>query len=168
MRVPTTTFFQPGDVDANGLVDIMTLQIRLTSALHGDADAGTAATISLPGADSYLVYLPDGLNVALGHNGTYTFQTCIDANGYHANDGQEPYAVLPPCTLGRTLYAAAHELVEMATDPHPYDGWVSDSGISKNGGEIADICAEQTFVYGVWLTQFWSNQTAGCIPVTGK
>jgi len=163
-RVPMTTFFQNGDLDANGLVDLVVLQTRLFDALHGDGDAGTTATVSLPGANAYLVYLPDGVNVALGHKGSYTYQTCIDADGYHAYDGVEPYAVLPPCQVGRTLYAAAHELTEMATDPQPFVGWASDVDVAVNGGEVADLCAEQVFTYGVWLTRLWSNQSGGCVP----
>jgi hypothetical protein len=164
VRVPQSTFFQPGDLDGNGLVDVMVLQTRLAQALHGDADAGLASTIDLPGAEAYLVFLPDGVNVALGHNGTYTYRTCIDANGYHAYDGLEPYAVLPPCTEGRSLYAASHELTEMATDPQPYDGWVSDVDIPVNGGEVADLCAEKILQEGVEVTRLWSNQAGRCMP----
>lgn len=162
-RVATDAFFQSGDVDGNGLVDMIALQARLVAALHGDGEGGVG-TVSIPGAEAYLLYLPDGINVALGHHGSYTFQTCIDSSGYHAYDGTEPYAVLPPCTLGRTLYAASHELTEMATDPKPYDGWASDDDISVNGGEVADLCAEQVFAYGVFLTRLWSNQGDGCMP----
>ncbi|HEY1959798.1 MAG TPA: hypothetical protein VGH28_29515 [Polyangiaceae bacterium] len=163
-RLPTASFFQSGDLDPNGLVEMVVLQARLLAALHGDSDAGTTSTVTLPGANAIVVYLPDGINVALGHKGSYTYQTCIDSDGYHAYDGIEPYAVLPPCQVGRTLYAAAHELAEMATDPQPYIGWASDVDVPVNGGEVADLCAEQTFTYGLWLTRLWSNQAGGCVP----
>ena len=163
-RVATGAFFQSGDVDANGRVDLVLLQTRLISALHGDADAGTAATISIPGANAYALYLPDGINVALGQKGTYIYTTCIDSNGYHAYDGFEPYAVFPPCPIGRSLYAASHELAELVTDPEPYDGWVSDHDIPVNGGEVADLCAEQILQEGVYVTRLWSNSSAGCVP----
>ena len=104
------------------------------------------------------------LNVALGQRGSYTYQTCIDANGYHTFDGLEPYAVLPPCPIGRSLYALAHELTEMAMDPQPYRGWVSDVDIGKNGGEVADICTEHVMQEGVIVTRLWSNEDHACIP----
>jgi len=165
-RVSQDTFFQAGDVDgATGLVDILVLQERIAEALHGDADAGSGTgTVSIPGAQGYLVFLPDGVNVALGHRGTYTYQTCVDADGYHAYDGVEPYAVLPPCAAGRTLYAASHELAELATDPQPYDGWASDTDVPINGGEVADLCAEQVMQEGMWVTRLWSNESGGCVP----
>jgi hypothetical protein len=162
VRVSTAKFFQAGDVDA-GLVDVSVMQARLAGAIHGDGDAGTGL-VSLPGAEAYLVYLPDGVNVVLGHRGSYTYQTCIDADGYHGFDGVEPYAVLPPCPDARTLFAAAHELSEMATDPQPYHGWVSDTDIGINGGEVADLCAEQVMQEGVIVTRLWSNRSAGCVP----
>jgi hypothetical protein len=163
-RVPQATFFHGGDVGSNGLVDVLVLEARIVQALHDDADASTTSTVSIPFAQAYLVYLPDGVNVALGHRGNYTYQTCIDANGYHGYDGFEPYTVLPPCPDGRTMYAAAHELMEMATDPQPYKGWASDSDIPMNGGEVADLCAQKVMQEGVIVTRLWSNQSGGCVP----
>ncbi len=164
VRIPTSTLIQSGDVDGNGLVDIVILQVRIAAALHVDPDAGIASAISIPGANAFLFYLPDGVNVALGHRGTYVYQTCIDANGYHAFDGTEPYAVMPPCDDGRTLYAASHELAELVTDPQPYNGWVSDIDVAKNGGEVADLCAEKVMQEGVIVTRLWSNASNGCVP----
>jgi hypothetical protein len=165
VRVPTSALLDPTDIDGTtGLVDVMLLDARVERMLHGDADAGSPPTASLPGANAYLIYLPTGVNVAIGHRGSYTYQTCIDADGYHAFDGQEPYVVLPPCDAGRTLYAASHELVEMATDPSPYHGWASDIDIPINGGEIADLCPQEVMQQGVVVTQVWSNLQARCIP----
>ena len=164
-HVATSALIHAGDVDSTtGLVDVLTLQNRIASALNGDPDAGTSATISLPGAHAYVFFLPDGLNVALGHRGTYTYQTCIDTNGYHGFDGFEPYTVLPPCDDGRTPYTASHELAEMATDPQPYSGWASDIDIGVNGGEVADLCEDKVMQEGVWVTKLWSNLQNGCVP----
>ncbi len=164
-RVPIETVIQPSDLDPNSLVDVLVLQDRIAQALHGSADAGTPATISIPGAQAYVLFLPDGINVALGHRGTYTYQTCIDANGYHGWDGVEAYTVLPPCPAGRSIYAASHELSEMATDPRPYDGWASDTDIPTNGGEVADLCADETLQEGMVVTKLWSDQANGCVPL---
>lgn len=165
VRVPTSVLLDPGDVDGvTGLVDVLLLDARIARMLHGDADAGTSAAVTLPGANAYLIYLPTGINVAIGHRGSYTYQTCIDADGYHAFDGQEPYVVLPPCDGGRTLYAASHELIELATDPTPYHGWASDIDIPINGGEVADLCPEQVMQEGVIVTRMWSNAQVRCIP----
>jgi hypothetical protein len=165
MHLPTASLVQPGDIDGTtGLVDVITLQTRIAAAINGDPDAGTGATISLPGAQAYLFFLPDGLNVALGHRGTYTYRTCVDTDGYHGFDGVEPYTVLPPCDDGRSLYTASHELTEMATDPQPYMGWASDVDIGISGGEVADLCEQKVMQEGVIVTRLWSNKQDGCVP----
>ncbi len=164
VRVSTDTLIQPTDVDDGGLIDVGVLQVRIGNALGANVDAGVAPTISIAGANGYVFYLPDGVNVALGHRGTYTYQTCIDASGYHAYDGAEPFVVLPPCDTGRSIYAASHELAELATDPQPFNGWASDTDIAKNGGEVADLCAEQVLQEGQLVTRLWSNQANGCVP----
>jgi hypothetical protein len=163
-RVASGAFFQSGDLDNNDLVDVLVLQARVAQSLHGDSDAGTTSTVSIPGAQAYVFFLPEGVNVDLGQRGNYTYQTCVDAFGYHAYDGVEPYAILPPCAEGRSSYAASHELAEMATDPHPYDGWASDLDIPVNGGEVADLCTQQVDAAGLTVTWLWSNQANGCIP----
>jgi hypothetical protein len=172
MHIPTSTFIQPSDIDSTGLIDVFTLQSRIATAIHGDPDAGTAGSVGMPGANAYLFFLPDGLNVALGHRGTYTYQTCVDTFGYHGFDGVEPYTVLPPCDDGRSLYTASHEISEMATDPQPYTGWASDIDIGVNGGEVADLCANvpgmlgpgRVMQEGVIVTLLWSNNQARCVP----
>jgi hypothetical protein len=165
LHIPTSALIQAGDIDTTtGLVDIILLQMRIAAAIHGDADAGTQASVDLPGAQAYLFFLPDGLNVALGHRGSYIYQTCVDSDGYHGYDGFEPYAVLPPCDDGRSLYTASHELTEMATDPQPYLGWASDLDIGINGGEVADLCEEKVMQEGVFVTRLWSNKQNGCVP----
>jgi len=164
-RIATSTLLQPGDVDGTtGLVELLVLDGRIATLLHGDADAGTPPGLTIPGAEAYVFYLPDGLNVALGHRGSYTYQTCIDATGYHAFDGWEAYVVLPPCEVGRSLYAASHELSEATTDPEPFHGWVSDAEIASNGGEVADVCPDQVMQEGVYVTQLWSNAQDRCVP----
>ena len=164
LHVPTSAIVQPSDLDSMGRVDVLLLQSRIATAINGDPDAGTNAIAALPGAQAYLFFLPDGLNVALGHRGTYTYQTCIDTFGYHGFDGFEPYAVLPPCDDGRSLYTASHELSEMATDPQPYSGWASDLEIGINGGEVADLCEQKVMQEGVIVTRLWSNKQNGCVP----
>ena len=104
------------------------------------------------------------MNVALGHRGTYTYQTCVDTYGYHGFDGVEPYAVLPPCDDGRSLYTASHELSEMATDPQPYSGWASDPDIGINGGEVADLCEQKVMQEGVIVTRLGPTNKTGVSP----
>jgi hypothetical protein len=172
LHIPTSSLVQPSDLDSMGLVDVLLLQSRIAAVINGDPDAGTSVIAGLPGAQAYLFFLPDGLNVALGHRGTYTYQTCVDTYGYHGFDGVEPYTVLPPCDDGRSLYAASHELTEMATDPQPYTGWASDIDIGVNGGEVADLCANvpgtlgpgRVMQEGVIVTLLWSNNQNRCVP----
>jgi hypothetical protein len=165
VRIATSALIQPSDVDTStGLIGIGVLQIRIEQALQGNPDAGTTPAITIPGANGWIFYLPDGINVALGQRGTYTYQTCIDTSGYHAWDGFEPYAVMPPCDEGRSLYAASHELAELVTDPQPYHGWVSDIDIAKTGGEVADLCAQPVTQEDEVVTQLWSNESNRCVP----
>jgi hypothetical protein len=164
-RIAASTLLQPGDVDGTtALVELLVLDARIAELVHG-ADGGAPA-VSIPGAQAYLLYLPDGINVAVGHRGSYTYQTCIDVYGYHAFDGFEPYAILPPCDKGRSLYAAAHELSEVTTDPEPYHGWVDDIYLPTNGGEVADLCEDVGPVMqeGVNVTRLWSNAQSRCVP----
>lgn len=163
VRIPTSALISPSDLDANNLIDVLVLQQRIAAAIHGDTDAGTSPAVTLA-AQGYVFFLPDGVNVALGHRGSYTYQTCIDTSAYHGYDGLEAYVVLPPCAEGRSLYAASHELTEMATDPQPYDGWASDVDIPVNGGEVADLCEEKVMQEGVIVTRLWSNEANGCVP----
>lgn len=159
LRVPTNVVLQPSDVSSSGLVEQFVLQLRVAAALGTD---GGAPKISIPGAEAYAFFLPDGVNVALGHAGSYTYTTCIDAWGYHTHDGVEPYAVFPPCPKGRSLYAISHELTEMATDPQPFLGWATDPDTPS--GEVADLCETEVMLMGVVLTRLWSNVAAACIP----
>jgi len=163
--VSTDQFFQDGDIDG-GLVDILVMQTRVSQSLHGDVEAGVPATVTMPTAQAFVYLLPDGVNVALGQRGNYTYQTCIDENGYHSDDGVEPYAVFPPCPAGRSWLAASHELSEMATDPQPFKGWASDVDIPVNGGEVADLCANDpaTLDAGQVVSGLWSNHAGGCVP----
>ncbi len=162
VHVPTSVLVEPSDLDTMGRVDVLLLQSRIAAALGGGVDGGS--TISMPGAQAYVFFLPDGLNVALGQRGSYTYQTCVDTYGYHGFDGVEPYTVLPPCADGRSVYTASHELAEMATDPQPYTGWASDIDIGVNGGEVADLCEQAVMQEGVIVTRLWSNKQNGCVP----
>ncbi len=170
-----------------GLITSEDLELALHAALHPVAvDAGTggadaardadAATDSdapagalAPPADAYLVFLPAGVNVNLGERGSKVYQTCIDAGGYHAFDGDEPYAVIPPCALGRSGLAVSHELAEMATDPVPPLGWSSPKDAANAGGEVGDLCNQPAppgaaGTDGRDVTQLWSNADGDCEP----
>jgi hypothetical protein len=162
-RAPISTLLRPSDMDDGGLVDMLVLQARVAEFIHGDVEAGTHGN-PINGAEAYLFFLPNGVNVALARAGSYTYQTCIDADGYHSFDGLEPYAILPPCALGRSSYTTSHELAELATDPQPYMGWASDTDIAVNGGEVADLCSQQVDAGGLEVTRLWSNQSGGCVP----
>jgi hypothetical protein len=167
----------PASLVRNGLITTEDLDVAIHDAIHpptsSDAGANDAAdggdasaTPLIPLSDTYLFFLPDGINVSFGERGGHVFQTCIDAGGYHAYDGVEPYAVIPPCTFGHSPLAVSHELAEMATDPYPGIGWFSDKEVDNSGGEIADLC-NQVVPGGVegWpVTQLWSNADGDCEP----
>ena len=168
--IDTATFFPAGTVN-NGLVNWYTLDQRVSEIIHAappdagaaDAadDAGDASTTTIlppiPKADAYIFFLPDGVNVDLGQEG----QTCQGVGGYHSYDGQEPYAIIPPCRLKITI---SHEMAEMVTDPLPGQGWFSDLDLNNGGGEIGDLCNWLTYASGNQVSALWSNKDGDCEP----
>jgi hypothetical protein len=181
----------PASLVKNGLISAEDFDARVLDILHGsratrdggadpdaaadaamDPEAGTsggghdAGLPLIPAADAYIFFLPNGVNVSLGERGGHVFRTCVDAGGYHSYDGSEPYAVIPPCSLGRSPFAISHELTEMATDPFPGGGWYSDADVDNAGGEIGDLCNQQVphGVEGWSVTQLWSNADGTCQP----
>jgi hypothetical protein len=178
MRVATEEVLPAGSVDG-GLIAAESLDARIyqmtlcrgpadpPDAAADAADAGSdAGHACFPAADAYVFFLPNGVNVSLGNRGTHTFQTCLEADGYHYFDGIEPYAIIPPCSLGRSPLTMSHELAEMATDPFPGDGWFSDADQQNSGGEIGDLCNQTVAkaINGYYVTQLWSNADGDCEP----
>jgi hypothetical protein len=114
----------------------------------------------------YFVFLPPGVTSEL--EGA---SSCVNYCGYHNNDGELYYAVMPfpdcgGCEGGMTQLDAlttttSHELCEAITDPQPSGamGWYDDSN-----GEIGDICAWQTKQLGGYTVQLeWSNAQGRCV-----
>ncbi len=156
VQVPREQLVPVADQDALGLVWLATLEKRV----HAWVDVNGTM-----GANALLVFLPDTVNVKLSVRGSYTYQTCIDAFGYHAYDGREPYAIMPPCQKGRETGSIAHELIELATDPESNRGWFSNEDLPKGGGEIGDLCqGEQTSWQGWMVPLMWSNADRHCMP----
>jgi hypothetical protein len=59
---------------------------------------------------------------------------------------------------------ASHELAEAATDPDTISGWIDDSQIQTNGGEIADLANGQTgTVLSYDVAYIWSNALGSAI-----
>lgn len=145
-----------------GLIAIQDLDARVRVMVNGSATEQPFPGVA--GADAYVIFLPDGLNVELSHRADYVSTTCIDEGGYHAHDGVEPYVIMPPCDKGRSTVAISHEVTEIATDPVSAGGWLSDGDVSKNGGEIADLCNHSVQVGERQVTQLWSNTDGECIP----
>ena len=127
-------------------------------------DSSAPPTSLIPEADAYIFFLPNGVNVSFPGPTGGTWQTCVEAGGYHSFDGSEPYAIMPPCSLGRSGLAISHEIAEMATDPNPGLGWFSDADVDNAGGEIGDLCNEPVTVEGWSVTQLWSNADGDCEP----
>jgi hypothetical protein len=174
VRVPYATMFPP-DVVVDGLVSSTAFDKRVLALLHppppdaGALDAGSTVDAGplVPQSDGYLFMLPNGVNISLGEQGSRTFQTCIDSGGYHAHDGLDAYAVIPPCRTGRSAQTLSHEIAEIATNPTVQDGWFSDDEADRKlGVEIADVCNNPVprGVDGWLVTQLWSNVEGRCVP----
>ena len=192
VRVPASVFLPDGTV-TGGLIDPSALATRVVSLLHpvqtasassslapaddagadgGRADAGNGdagETPPIPKADAYVFFLPDKVNVRIPQGSGPVLQTCVEVGGYHTHDGYEPYAVIPPCKVGRSAQTISHELAEMATDPvtgvFGGSGWYSDAEVQNAGGEIGDLCNSAVTVEGWAVTRLWSNQDGACVPV---
>jgi len=158
--------------------------------------AQAVASNVLPAYDSntvYVLFMPPGLSVTL-----QGATSCDAFGGYHSETplamAAAPYAVIPRCAndfgdlsgIDVVTGAASHELIEATTDPFPDSnpayaqvdnkdfGWE----IGLGGGEVADMCAQNTdaffkpsgFEYTVQRT--WSNKAGKasqdpCIPSQG-
>ena len=160
VRVPRAALLPDGSVDAMGLIEQAALAERLTALLHP-----STGTSPVPLAESYVVFLPDGVNVILGQHGSYIWKTCWDADAFHSTAQGEPYVLVPPCPAGRRTVAISHELSEMATDPDVYQSWYSDDDRYPNGGEVADLCEDSsTTVDGHDVAKLWSESARRCVP----
>ncbi len=156
IQVARESLVPNSDLDANGLTSATTLESRVFAWI---ADTGSH------GANTFVFFLPDGVDVKLAIRGNYTYRTCIDAYGYHAFDGREPYVIMPPCPKGRETDAISHELAELATNPKTFHGWFSNDDLPKGGGEIGDLCMSRvTQVEGWSVAQLWSNRDQQCMP----
>ena len=135
-------------------------------ALISDQIASNPA-VAQPNKNSlYFVFLPPGVTSLMGGGAS-----CSNYCGYHDNDGDVCYGVMPfpdcgGCTGGMTDFDAltvtsSHELCEAITDAEPSGtmGWYDDSN-----GEIGDICAWQTRQLGEYTIQLeWSNTQGRCV-----
>ena len=159
----TTDQVFPDGMIQNGLVPFAAFEARVHDLVHAD-EGGTPL---LPVADAYAFFLPDNVNIDSGESGGEELVTCVTSSAYHAYDGSEAYAVLPPCTDGRSTASISHELAEIATDPILNRGWASDDPQDiKTGAEIADICYRAAVhpVDGYDVAELWSNADGDCMP----
>ena len=159
----TTAQVFPDGVIQNGLVPFAAFEARIHDLIHAD-EGGTPL---LAAADAYAIFLPDNVNIDSGESGGEELVTCVTSSAYHAWDGAEAYAVLPPCIDGRSTTAISHELAEVATDPILRMGWASDDLEDiKTGAEIADVCYRAAMhpVEGYDVAELWSNADGDCMP----
>ena len=112
----------------------------------------------------YFIFLEPAIVSIMGGS-----RSCQSFCGYHNNDGNIYYAVMPypGCTgclgglvtLDALTATSSHELCEAITDPVPGTGWYDDTH-----GEIGDICAWQfKQVAGYTVQQEWSNEQNKCV-----
>src|SRR5689334_23240517 len=112
----------------------------------------------------YFIFLEPGIVSVMGGS-----RSCQSFCGYHNNDGNIYYAVMPYpgctgclgglATLDALTGTSSHELCEAITDPVPGTGWYDDTH-----GEIGDICAWQfKQIGGHTVQQEWSNKHNKCV-----
>ncbi len=165
--VDTTVFFTPGMINNVGMVSWSALEARVSQVINQAAsdagaadsgDAGDAGLSAIPLGETYIIFLPDNVNVDLGQGEV----TCAGVGGYHSYDGTESYAVIPPC--GHHGLVISHEMAEMVTDPVPGLGWFSDQDVQNAGGEVGDLCNFLVQPDGNQATALWSNKDGDCEP----
>ena len=133
-------------------------------AMVRDQIASNPAVAPNTPSSVYFVFLPPGVTSQLDGG-----SSCTNFCGYHNNDGDVYYAVMPypdcsGCVGGMPAFDAlttttSHELCEAITDPIPGQGWYDDAN-----GEIGDICAWQTRALGAYRVQLeWSNSHGRCV-----
>ena len=135
-------------------------------ALIKDQIASNPAVAQPTPNSLYFVFLPPGVTSEMSGG-----SSCVNYCGYHDNDGDVSYAVMPfpdcdGCVGGMSQIDAltttsSHELCEAITDPQPSGtlGWYDDAN-----GEIGDICAWQTKQLGADTVQLeWSNRQGRCV-----
>lgn len=138
-----------------------------------------AGTLPAPTTQTlYVFYFPASTTLTL--NGDVS---CRGLGGFHdsvpvkrvpggATVADVAYAILPRCTTSRDdlTYAASHEIIEAATDPHASEAgnttWYLLDNIAwsgAGGAEVADMCMAKTrfAASGYALTRSWSNEAAG-------
>jgi hypothetical protein len=78
-----------------------------------------------------------------------------------------------PDAINAATVAFSHELLEAASDPYPFSGWVDTSKAPLwSEGELADICStgstdpwgSATWVNSTRLSTYWSNDDNACVP----
>lgn len=157
----------------------------------GDSGGDAAAPAPPPIADAiYVLFLPASVTIDDAGLG----QSCVNFGGYHAETysavvgADAAYAVIPRCPTQGSLsgmdaltVATSHELVEAATDPHPFGNPAYDRLDHAHAvwayfpnSELGDMCDQEPQNYaplvGNDLVQLiWSNTAAAaghdpCVP----
>jgi hypothetical protein len=134
-----------------------------------------------PGPNTlFAVFTPAGVTVS-----DAGFVSCVDYGAYHSEVMGTPiiFALMPRCSpsLDHLTANLTHEVIEAATDPHPYTspGWsVIDQPDEilafLPGAEVGDLCeyldaVDQPLVGTYKVPRIWSNAAAGsghhpCVP----
>ena len=184
-----------------GAISIQPSVVSTAAPPTTDADLETMLGAMFPNPDPgtiYTVFLPDGASLDDGGG-----KSCVAFGGYHseiadfgggsgsttppAGNGMI-YALIPRCApraggqpLDEVTIATSHELIEAATDPHPFtnEGYVrlDQAHYIWNrtpGGELGDMCeyvelAEQPLLGSFMVQRTWSNASAAaghdpCVP----
>jgi hypothetical protein len=133
----------------------------------------------------YAVFLPADVTLSAAW-GT----SCTEFGGYHGELGggtRAIYALLPRCSSSLDALTAytSHELVEAATDPHPFTapGFADIDGdhaiwADTPGAELGDMCeflrsSDQRLVGSFVVQRAWSNASAAaghdpCVPAPAQ
>ena len=167
-----------------GPLTIATSMVATDTPPTTDTDLETwlEAHVTPDASTIYTVFLPAGVTLTDGGAAS-----CVAFGGYHGETQNGTiYALIPRCDstgLDETTGATSHELVEAATDPHPFTADAYDR-LDTNyyvmnrtpGGELGDMCEYVDTAFGKLLGDFvvqrtWSNASAAaghdpCVPAT--
>jgi hypothetical protein len=152
---------------------------------HVKLPIATPATLTYSDIAAYVdTALKDGTLPAATDDSVYAFflssaataDNVPNAVGWHdRSPGGRAFAViLPGCSsaagdiLNTYTFVAAHELIEVATDPTPSTGYSFGFG----QGEVGDLCNVRTTQDGYAVPTIWSNSAAAaggdpCVPAVG-
>lgn len=167
-RIPFAPGATYGNTKASALPDEQ-IRALLTAAIRGNVVPGWSPN------RGYFVFVPPDVGVVAED---IFFSTVSLLLGYHTwfplDGNQVPYAVLihpgptpifptdRPSAFQQLTLELTHEMMELVTDPIPFQGWAGPEHV-----ELNDVCERERppadFFHGYFVAKIWSERQQACL-----